>query len=479
MKIKTWLLITYLLSMLLPLAALYALYVSINDYYQEKNVKEYIEQWNKVSGLKIQLEDASLYEQKQHYKKIDALTNEQTMITLYSQNGRILYTSNPLGHHRNYEAKDILYKQLFEFKQNYETFVYKAPVYKDGTIVGIYKIILARTEWTEQVNMKVATVAIALFIFMLLLYGSVIYFLNKRLNKPLKQLMQQMRAFAKGQKTELIKVKNDELGELSLSFQQMQHEILTAREKIDKEQRQKEFMIASLSHDLKTPLTSIQAYAESLHSGKLSPTEQQEYLEVVQAKANYMKQLFDDLMMFALLQSPSYELELVRVEGDEFFDMLLGDYEKISTEKGFKAATYVNISRNYSVNPKQLMRVLDNLLSNAWTYTNPGGTVLLAAFEAPDIPKWCITGVQQRATKQGAYIVVQNSGSTISEVQYTQMFEPLVQMDESRSHIGQRGAGLGLSIAKQIIEKQNGTIQAISQQNETAILIWLPEENAR
>ena len=479
MKIKTWLLITYLLVMLLPLAALYGLYVSFNNYYQDKNVQEYIEQWNKVSGLKTQLEDPSLYEQNQHYKKIDALTNEQTMITLYSQNGRILYTSNPLGQYSNYEAKDTLYKQLFEFKQNYETFVYKAPVYKDGTIVGIYKIILARTEWTEQVNMKVAAVAIGLFIFLLLLYGAVVYFLNKRLNKPLKQLMQQMRDFAKGKKTETIKIKKDELGELTVSFQQMQQEILESREKIDSEQRQKEFMIASLSHDLKTPLTSIQAYAESLQSGKLSTTEQQEYVEVVQAKADYMKHLLDDLMMFTLLQSPSYELELVRVEGDEFFDMLLGDYEQISIEKGFEATTYVNIRNNYCVHPKQLMRVLDNLLSNAWAYTNPGGTIKIAAFEAPDMPDWCITGVQQSATKQGAYIVVQNSGATIPEVQCTQMFEPLVQMDDARSHMGQRGAGLGLSIAKQIIEKHNGTIEAMSQQNETAILIWLREENAK
>ena len=74
------------------------------------------------------------------------------------------------------------------------------------------------------------------------------------------------------------------------------------------------------------------------------------------------------------------------------------------------------------------------------------------------------------------YIVVQNSGSTLSSAQCQQMFEPMHQLDEARSHIGQRGAGLGLSIAKQIIEKHNGTIQAISANNETAITIWLPEE---
>ena len=177
MKIKTWLLLTYLLVMLLPLVALYGLYVSINNYYQDKNVQEYFEQWNKVSELKTVLEDPSLYNSIPN-KKIEALTNDQTMITLYSQNGRILYSSNPLVQQTKYESKEILYKDLFEYKQNYETFVYKAPVYSDGTIAGIYKIILPRTEWIEQVNMKTAIVAISLISFLLLLYGTVVYFLN-------------------------------------------------------------------------------------------------------------------------------------------------------------------------------------------------------------------------------------------------------------------------------------------------------------
>ena len=145
--------------------------------------------------------------------------------------------------------------------------------------------------------------------------------------------MKQMSAFAKGEVTEPLPIRKDELGELAGSFQLMQQEIETTREKLNEEQRQKEFMIASLSHDLKTPLTSIQAYAESLRAGKLSEQEQQEYLEVITTKSDYMKQLLDDLMMYTLLQSPSYELELVSVDGDEFFEMLLADYDKLVKRK--------------------------------------------------------------------------------------------------------------------------------------------------
>lgn len=473
MKIKSWLLVTYLLVMLIPLGALYGLYVSINAYYQDKNVEDYFKTWSQVTELKELLSDPTLYSSKRNFDEIEAVTSNQLMITLYSANGKVYYSSNPLSSYSYVEAKSTVYKNLYELKQNYETFVYKEPVYEDAAIKGVYKITLARTEWTEQVNSKTALVVGSLILVLLLLYGAVVYFLNRRLNRPAKQLIEQMRLFAKGESTTALAIQKDELGELMGSFQTMQQEIVATRDKLDSEQRQKEFMIASLSHDLKTPLTSIQAYTESLLAGKLSEQEQQEYLQIIHGKSDYMKQLLDDLMMFTLLQSKSYEMELVDVDGYEFFEMLLGDYEQISVDKGFKATTSIQLEKEYLVNPKQLMRVVDNLVSNAWTYTNPGGEISIAAFERDHIPpKW--EPLNRHFTNEGLYLIIENSGATLSKEQCQKMFEPLHQLDESRSSVGQRGAGLGLSIAKQIIEKHNGTIEAVPQTNRTAILIWLP-----
>lgn len=94
---------------------------------------------------------------------------------------------------------------------------------------------------------------------------------------------------------------------------------------------------------------------------------------------------------------------------------------------------------SYFVNPKQLMRVVDNIVANAWTYTNPGGTIYVSAFETPNIPTWSIGKLAESFKEKGVYIVVQNSGATITEQQCKQMFDPLYQIDDSRSHIGERG----------------------------------------
>ncbi|MEG0385870.1 MAG: HAMP domain-containing sensor histidine kinase [Solibacillus sp.] len=480
MKIKTWLLLTYLLVMLLPLAGVYGLYLSINNYYQDKQVSEYFEKRSTLNKIKKVVSQYELYEREANFTELEALVSNEVQISLYGGNGQIFYTSNPMNTQiGNFEDKKILYQGLYEFKQNYRTFTYKEPIYVKGKIVGIYEVVLLRTEWIEQVNTQIYLVVGGIVLLLVVIYGGIIYFLNRRLNRPVKELILQMKAFAKGEKVpSTLHEKKDELGELAWNFFVMQQEIELARKQIQEEQGQKEFIIASLSHDLKTPLTSIQAYTEGLKSGQLSNEEQQDYLDVILTKSDFMKQMLDDLMMYTLLQSPSYEMHLVEVEGDEYFDMLLSDYEQVSKDKGFTVSTFIQVEGMYEVNPKQLMRVADNLLANAWRYTETAGRIEITAFEPPIIPAHCKEWVKSHLTKQeGLYMIVQNSGKGIPAEHCQQLFKPLYQIDQARSQNGQRGAGLGLSIAQQILEKHGGDVIVTSHENEgTAIICWLPRK---
>ncbi|MEK4427229.1 sensor histidine kinase [Solibacillus sp. FSL K6-1523] len=480
MKVKTWLLLTYLLVMLLPLAGVYGLYLSINNYYQDKQVAEYFEKRSTLNKIKKVVSQNKLYEREANFNELEELVSNEVQISLYGGNGLIIYTSNPMNNRvGSFENKKILYQGLYEFKQNYRTFTYKEPIYVKGKIVGIYEVVLLRTEWVEQVNTQTYLVVAGIILLLVVIYGGIIYFLNQRLNHPVKELMLQMKAFAKGEKVpSTLHEKKDELGELAWSFLVMQQEIELARKQIQEEQGQKEFIIASLSHDLKTPLTSIQAYAEGLKNGQLSNEEQQDYLKVILTKSDFMKQMLDDLMMYTLLQSPTYKMHLVEVEGDEYFDMLLSDYEQVSREKGFSVSTFIQVEGMYEVNPKQLIRVVDNLLANAWRYTETSGRIEITAFEPPIIPTHCKKWVKSHLTKQeGLYMIIQNSGEGIPIEHCQQLFEPLYQLDQARSQNGQRGAGLGLSIAWQIIEKHGGKIGVASDENEgTAIICWLPKK---
>ncbi len=196
-----------------------------------------------------------------------------------------------------------------------------------------------------------------------------------------------------------------------------------------------------------------------------------------------MRQMLDDLSMYTLLQSSTYDMEFVAVEGDEFFDMLLSGYQTLCDEKQISLDMQVDVTGEFAVNAKQMMRVVDNVVANAISHTAVEGSIGLSATDAKVVPSWTYDFVQQAMTADdGLYLIVQNEGKGVSEQQLTRVFEPLFQADMARTKAGDRGNGLGLSITKQIIEKHGGTVRMVSSEAiGTAIICWLPpskgEEN--
>ena len=304
---------------------------------------------------------------------------------------------------------------------------------------------------------------------------------NRKLNVRLIGLKDEMTAFARGEEIAETRANNDEIGELKQHFYAMRNQINAAREVIEKEQQVKEYMIATISHDLKTPLTSIRAYAESLDVNEnLTFQEQSEYRKVIVEKSKFMRQMLDDLLTYTLLQSPTYELEFVQVEGDEFFDMLVSDYGPLCEEKGVALHESSEVTGMYEVNPKQMMRVADNLMSNAIQHANIGGEIWISASTDTEAPlNWLFDFVKKTYEFnciRYVYFIVQNDGKGITQNKIKQVFDPLYQADEARNKSDSRGTGLGLSITQQIIEKHGGEIQIFSEEEiGTCVICRLPK----
>ncbi|MGE7809044.1 HAMP domain-containing sensor histidine kinase [Lysinibacillus capsici] len=475
MKIKAWLLIMFFIVMVIPIVGAYSLYVWINAYYQDKNVAEYFDKWTELNQVKDVVDNPVLYQKNADFEEIEELTNEKLAITLYTKSGYVLYSSNPLL--TGYVGKERMLNGLYDLQQAYNAFTYKEPVYLKGDLLGIYEIQLIRTDWVKGVEKRSWLVIASTILLFLIIYLTVILLLHRKLNRPLGELMQHMRHFAKGQHVKsTLSVRKDEIGALAKTFEAMQVEIEKTRASLKAEQQQKEMMIASISHDLKTPLTAIQAYAESLQNKGLSEQQVAEYQQVIVTKADRMKHMLEDLMMFTLLQSTNYTLELIAVDGEEFFDMALSDYEPLCEEEGFTLKVFCAVDGLYAVHPKQLQRVIDNLLSNAWRYGEKGTTIGLAAVNAGNNPEWGFDFLKSALNKQeGMYIIVQNHGRGIPQQDIVKLFEPMYQADYARSKAGERGTGLGLNITKQIIEKHGGTVELLSRENSgTAVICWLP-----
>lgn len=237
-------------------------------------------------------------------------------------------------------------------------------------------------------------------------------------------------------------------------------------------------MVASLSHDLKTPLTVIRTYAEALEDHTLSKEEREEYQTILHDKLDHMKQMIDDLSLFTALQSADNMLHIVQVNGDEFFEMLFSGYEEPCLKKGIALTTELNIRNSYMLDPKQMIRLVDNLMDNSIRYTPNHNRIWLAAISSREtLPDWVFPEFVDDVNawrEDGTVMLIQNEGRGIKHSQLEKIFQPFYQDDSSRG----KGAtsGLGLSIAKIIMEKHDGKITIWSTENKgTLIACWIKE----
>ncbi|MBO1002827.1 sensor histidine kinase [Pseudogracilibacillus auburnensis] len=471
MKIKTWLLTSFLVVMILPLISAYILFAWITSYHNDKKVEEYYEVYAEIQQLNTRLRDPELYTFSASKDELEEMVSEQLSITLFDNRGRVLYTSNPPAPLKG----DEVYKNLFELQQGLRAFTYKEPILEDGNIIGLFEVKVARDELISTIVKRGWIVTSIFLISFIIIYLTVALIVNNRLNKRLVGLMDEMSAFASGNSYVETEAGKDEIGELKQHFYAMRKQINAAQEVIELEQKAKEYMVATISHDLKTPLTSIKAYAESLnHPGNLTDEDEKVYRKVIIEKADFMKQMLDDLITHTLLQSQNYELDLVTVDGEEFFDMLISGYEALCEKKNIELKTCNNVIGDYDVNPKQLMRVADNLMMNAIRHTPESGRIwVLSLSKEKELEHWLFDFVKPYSFdyESYTYLIVQNEGEGIPEEKMDFLFDPLYQVDQARSKKDAHGTGLGLSITKQIIEKHDGSVQAFSKINIGACFI--------
>ncbi|WP_010283430.1 sensor histidine kinase [Bacillus timonensis] len=484
MKIKQWLLVSFFIVMLLPVVALYILYVSLSNLDEKQAFVEYVEMTNKMEEIESQLLDPKLYElqPKEQFETVQALTNESIKITLYRSDGVVVYSSLPSLGSYGFSTINIeqVYRNLNDLQKNSRTFTLKKPVVANGDVIGIFEISIAREAWIEGVTNRYMLLGVFFSIFIILLYIIVVILLNRKLNRPLSYLQAQMTAFANGEKlSNQTRESNDEIGDLIKHFWKMKAQIDQTQEALAVQQKEKEFIVASLSHDLKTPLTVIRAYTEALQNDiTLSEHERKEYKEILFEKLEYMKRMLDDLTMYTALQSSKQQAELVEVDGEEYFDMLLSGYDEPCNRRGISLLVTQFVEKSYKLDPKQMVRVVDNIMGNAIRHTEKGNRIWLAAISSDTkLPEWVFKEFYNDIEvwrKNGTVILIQNEGKGIPKEHINRVFQPFYQAEGARNNGG--SSGLGLSISKMLMEQQNGKIGIWSAKKEgTLLACWIEE----
>ena len=220
--------------------------------------------------------------------------------------------------------------------------------------------------------------------------------------------------------------------------------------------------VANVSHELKTPLTSISGYAETLVSDHADPVTTKRFLEVILANSRRMQELVDALLDLSRIESGAWQPNPVPVDagavGRESWSLL---DSRGKSELQFSTEIEPGAERVY-VDPDALRHVFTNLLDNASRHVSPGGRITLRA----------------RREGNGVRVSVQDTGSGIAAEHLPRIFERFYRADPSRSR-EMGGTGLGLAIVKHLVEGHDGHVEATSQLGiGTEIACWFPDSPA-
>lgn len=220
----------------------------------------------------------------------------------------------------------------------------------------------------------------------------------------------------------------------------------------------KEF-VADVSHELKTPLTSIMGYAETLATSEYDKDLQQKFLNVISSEAVRMTKLVNDLLTLSKFDNDKTEWERTEFDLGELVKQCQENLQIEMDKKKQKVECFVtaNVPAVYA-DKDGIERVVLNILSNSVKYTGEGGTIkIYVGFVYND-----------------AYIKVIDNGIGIPEEDLNRIFERFYRVDKARTR-AMGGTGLGLSIAKEILDKNGGRIDIKSKAHEgTEVVITIP-----
>ena len=231
--------------------------------------------------------------------------------------------------------------------------------------------------------------------------------------------------------------------------------------RIDGERRAektKSELITNVSHDLRTPLTSVMGYIGLIKDGKYEDENMmKEYLNIAFNKSNQLKELIEDLFEYTKLNNKGIALERTKVNIVEFLSQIIEEYIPVFEENEIEVVKkFVDEKCMVEIDAGKMVRVFENLFSNAIKYSFKPGNVIVSSYENNGFVN----------------IVIKNRGENIPQEKVERLFDRFYRVDEARNS-NTKGSGLGLAISKNIIELHNGSIWAECDGNDVSFFIKL------
>lgn len=321
----------------------------------------------------------------------------------------------------------------------------------DGRQVDIY-MLTYYGNYMARFRGTVMGYSILMMLIMLFISGVAAILVYQQFVNPLVKLKEAAERMGSGNLDDKIDFGDnrvDEVGELCESFENMRQrmsDFAKAKMQYEDENRQ---LISNISHDLRTPITTIKGYVEGIMDGVAdTPEKQERYLKMIYSKANEMDSLINELSLYTNINNNAIPYEFHRVSVKDYFDDCMEEVYTtlLSKHMTLTYKNYCDDDVKVIVDPDQLKRVINNIITNAIKYTDKDyGQVDINIYDNDAEVK----------------VSISDNGRGIDSDSLPHIFDRMYRADSARQSRG--GSGLGLAICKKIVEEHGGNIYATSQ----------------
>jgi len=458
------------------------------------------------------------------------ITDEKNRVLVHSANenvGGVFET--PAQHGAGNAGEVAVLRYIKDGKEHIEV---SQPVKAGDLVIGTVRIGLS-TEWLQKEKIRAKQT-----IFKLSLASIVIMFLGilsavliaGSISKPILLLKQKAEQIGKGNYNQDIHLsRNDEVGMLALSFEQMlvdlrdsrsqiekrtqaledinnelqqvNRELLLRREEAEAASRAKTDFLANMSHELRTPLNAILGFADILQMGMAGQVtdKQKGLLNDIYTSGNHLLELITDILDLSKVEAGKMELEPGTFSLKELFDASIIMFKEKALKHGISAtAEIADAITSITADKRKLKQVIVNLLSNAFKFTPDGGSVRVSArrvrsdefgvgssesqsiyseliTQNSELPEGTVTELRTKNSELNTDLVeisVEDTGIGISSEDQQRLFQPFQQIETSLTRKF-AGTGLGLSLCRRFVELHGGRIWVESEEGKGSRFVFV------
>lgn len=262
------------------------------------------------------------------------------------------------------------------------------------------------------------------------------YIFTRNMLRPLKVVNTGAKMLANGNLDVYLEVRStDEIGQFAETFN-------AVAKQLKKNERTRQSFVANVSHELRSPLTSIQGLVQGVLDGTVAPEDSEHYLGIVLDETKRLNLLITDLLDLAKVESGQFPLEITEIEINEMIRRVLIMYEKKVEDKNLNVEVLLSGDKVMVYgDPNRLIQVLQNLIDNAVKFASQDGRLRISTLE----------------TDASVFVSINNSGEVIPRAEIPYVFDRFYKADKARSR-SKGGTGIGLSLVRRILEEHRQKI---------------------